>query len=176
LIWKGGELGDFDLRLSFKLRNHNSGVQYRSKRLPSDPKNNPWGITGYQAELDNTPGKAGYLYHEKGRLQLVFVGEKVEVGEDGKRNVVGSLGEKADIAQTYKPGDWNDYVIIARGNHVQHFVNGIQTIDLVDNDPKGRLMSGLLAFQLHAGVPMLVEFKNVRLRNTPPSHEAGSSQ
>ena len=176
LIWKGGELGDFDLRLSFKLRNHNSGVQYRSKRLPSDPKNNPWGITGYQAEIDNTPGKAGYLYHEKGRLKLAFVGEKVEMDADGKRQVVGSLGDGEAIAKTYKPGDWNDYVIIGRGNHIMHFVNGIQTIDLVDNDPKGRAMSGLLALQMHAGDPMLVEFKDIRLKNSPPSNETAPAK
>jgi hypothetical protein len=176
LIWKGGELGDFDLRLKFKLRNHNSGVQYRSQRLPSDPKNNPWGITGYQAEIDNTPGKAGYLYHEKGRKQLCFVGEKVEMDAEGNRKVVGSLGEKDAIAKTYKPGDWNDYVIIGRGNHIMHFVNGIQTMDLVDNDPKGRAMSGLLALQMHAGDPMLVEFKDIRLKNSAPSHEAAPAK
>jgi len=74
------------------------------------------------------------------------------------------LGDRAAIGATYKKSDWNDYVIIARGNHLVHYLNGVQTVDVVDNDPQGRLMNGLLALQIHAGPPMVVEFKNVRLK------------
>lgn len=162
LIWKGGTLEDFELRLSFRIKTGNSGVQYRSKHVPS--KDNDWVVSGYQAEVEDTPGKAGFLYHEKGRGELCLVGDKVEIGEDGKKKVVGKLGEKAAIAKTYKKSDWNDYVIIGKGNHMVQYLNGIQTIDLVDHDPKGRALSGILALQIHAGPPMLVEFKNVRLK------------
>lgn len=165
LIWKGGTLGDFELRLSFRIKGGNSGVQYRSKHVPPKESDaNKWVVSGYQAEVEDTPGKAGFLYHERGRGELVFVGEKVVIGEDGKRQVVGKLGDKAAIAKTYKKSDWNDYVIIGRGNHIVQYLNGIQTIDLVDNDPKGGAASGILALQIHAGPPMLVEFKDVRLK------------
>ena len=55
-------------------------------------------------------------------------------------------------------------MIIARGNHLQHFINGIQTIDCVDNDPKGVALKGLVALQIHNGKPMAVEFKNLRIK------------
>jgi hypothetical protein len=165
LIWKGGTLGDFELRLSFKIEKGNSGVQYRSKVLPAkEGAENKWVVSGYQAEVENTPGKVGFLYHEKGRGYLCKVGEKVEVGADGKPKVVGKLGDNAAIGATYKKGDWNDYVIIAQGNHIRHYLNGVQTVDLIDNDPKGSAASGVLALQIHAGPPMVVEFKNVRLK------------
>lgn len=164
LIWRGGTLKDFELRLSFRIDHGNSGVQYRSKQVESKEPSNQWVISGYQAEVENTPGKVGFLYHEKGRAYLCNVGEKVVVGEDGKPQVVGKLGDKAAIGTTYKKSDWNDYVIIAEGNHLRHYLNGIQTVDLIDNDPKGRLMEGVLALQIHAGPPMWVEFKNVRLK------------
>jgi hypothetical protein len=48
------------------------------------------------------------------------VGEKVEMGEDGKRQVVGHLGDRAAIGQTYKKSDWNDYVIRCEGNKVRN--------------------------------------------------------
>jgi len=35
---------------------------------------------------------------------------------------------------------------------------------LVDEDPKGRSLEGLLGLQLHAGKPMRVEFRNILLR------------
>jgi hypothetical protein len=167
LIWRGGTLGDFELRLSFRIdHDHpghgNSGVQYRSKQVESDA--NKWVVSGYQAEVENAPGKVGFLYHERGRGYLCNVGEKVEIGDDAKPQVVGKLGDKDAIGKTFKKADWNDYVIIAKGNRLVHYLNGIQTVDVTDNDMKNRALSGLLALQIHAGPPMLVEFKNVRLK------------
>lgn len=163
LIWKGGTLGDFELRLSFRIAGGNSGVQYRSKQVDS-PDTNKWVVSGYQAEVEDTPGKVGFLYHERGRGYLCNVGETVVIGEDAKPQVVGSLGERDAIGATYKKSDWNDYVIIAKGNHLKMYLNGIQTVDLTDNDTKNRALEGILALQIHAGPPMVVEFKNVRLK------------
>ncbi len=170
LVWKGGVLKDFELRLSFRIQSGNSGIQYRSKLLPPKPNAvNRWVVSGYQAEVENTPGKVGFLYHEKGRGYLCNVGDKVEVGEDGKPKVVGKLGDRKAIGETYKKGDWNDYIIIAKGNHIVHYLNGVQTVDFIDNDPKNRALEGILALQLHAGPPMWVEFKDVRIKMLPSS-------
>lgn len=165
LLWKGGTLGDFELRLTFRIKGGNSGIQYRSKHLPfKDGDVNKWVVSGYQAEVEDTPGKVGFLYHERGRGYLCNVGERVEIGDDAKPKVVGKLGDKAAIGATYKKSDWNDYIIIAKGNHIVHYLNGVQTVDVTDNDQKNRALSGILALQLHAGPPMVVEFKNVRLK------------
>lgn len=161
LIWRGGTLKDFILKLKFRIQNGNSGVQYRSQ-----DKGN-WVVAGYQAEVDNTQGKVGFLYHEKGRGSLVPVGDFVIIDADGKKQTVGKVADAKSLidAGYYKPRDWNEYVIIARGNHIMHFLNGYQTIELIDNDPKGRLMEGILALQIHAGPPMVVEFKDIRVRH-----------
>jgi hypothetical protein len=167
LVWQGGEIGDFELRLSFRIKGGNSGVQYRSKLLPAkEGAVNKWVVSGYQAEVEDTPGKVGFLYHEKGRGYLCRVGEKVEVGADAKPKVVGQLAPNDALAATYKKSDWNDYIIIGKGNRVQHFLNGYQTVDLVDNDPKNQALRGILALQIHAGPPMVVEFKDVRLKQS----------
>jgi len=160
LIWRGGVLKDFELKLKVRIRNGNSGIQYRSKDLGK------FVVSGYQVEVDNAPGKAGFLYQEKGRKFLALVGEKVEIDETQKPKVVGQLAEKkALIAQGYyKPKEWNDYRIVARGNHLAHFLNGIQVVDVIDNDPKGRSLEGILALQIHVGPPMLVEFKDILLK------------
>jgi hypothetical protein len=172
LIWKDGLVGDFELRLSFRIKGGNAGIQYRSKHLSFKPTDeNKWVVSGYQAEVEDTPGKAGFLYHERGRGSLCNVGDKVEIAEDGKPKVVGKIGDRAAIGATYKKSDWNDYVIIAKGNHLVHYLNGVQTIDVTDNDPKNRAMSGILALQIHAGPPMVVEFKNVRLKHLSPPPE-----
>lgn len=160
LIWRAGVLKDFELKLKVRIRNGNSGIQYRSKDLGK------FVVSGYQVEVDNAPGKSGFLYQEKGRKFLALVGEKVEIDETQKPKVVGLLAEKkALLAQGYyKPKEWNDYRIVARGNHLAHFLNGIQVVDVIDNDPKGRSLEGILALQIHVGPPMLVEFKDILLK------------
>jgi hypothetical protein len=164
LIWRGGELADFELRISFRIKGGNSGIQYRSKQVETGNKENRWIVAGYQAEVEDTPGKVGFLYHERGRGYLCNVGERVEIGENGKPKVVGKLGERDAIGKNYKKSDWNDYVIIGEGKHLRHYLNGVQTVDIIDNDPKGAALSGVLALQLHAGPPMVVEFKNARIK------------
>ncbi len=60
-------------------------------------------------------------------------------------------------------GEWNDVVIRAEGNHIRHYLNGRLIVDFTD-DPKLALKQGILALQLHAGAPMWVEFKNIRIK------------
>lgn len=160
LIWRGGTLKDFHLKLKVRLRNGNSGVQYRSRHLGK------WSIAGYQAEIDNAPGKSGFLYEERGRKFLALIGERVEIDANGQPRVTGQVADKKELLARgyYKPREWNDYLIIAKGNHLEHFINGIKVIDVTDNDLKGRALEGLLALQIHVGPPMLVEFKDILLQ------------
>ena len=166
LIWTNGTVGDFELRCSFKLVPGddkgfaNSGIQYRSKVF--DPAN--WVVGGYQADMEAGPTYTGILYEERMRGILALRGEKVVWNKAGKKQVVGSTGDAAEISAAIKRGDWNDYVIIAKGNHLQQFINGKQTIDLVDEDEAKRAASGVLALQLHAGPPMMAQFKNIRIK------------
>jgi len=125
-------------------------------------------VGGYQAEIENTQGKVGFLYEERGRKYLANVGEKVEIGPDGKPKVTEALGDKQkDFIQKgyYKNKDWNEYRIVARGNHLEHWLNGFKTVEVTDNDPKSRASEGILAFQIHGGPPMVVEFKDILLKN-----------
>ena len=163
LIWRGGDLKDFELRLSFRIKGGNSGVQYRCQHQ-KDEKSNPWVVAGYQAEVEDTPGKVGFLYDERGRGYLCSVGDKAVCKTDAKPETVGKLGDRDAIGKTYKKSDWNDYVIVARGNVLKHYLNGVQTVEFTDEDEKNRELSGLLALQIHSGPPMVVEFKDVRLK------------
>ena len=61
--------------------------------------------------------------------------------------------------------DWNDVVIIAKGNHIQHYMNGRLILDFTDENPDLALLDGQLALQLHAGKPMWVEFKDIRIKH-----------
>jgi len=166
IIWQGGEPADFDLRLSFRVGPaNNSGVQFRSRRVPAQPTDeNRWVVAGYQAEVRNQGGQAGLLYDERGkRGRMCRVGERNIWTSEGKKTA-GKVGDAAAIAATFKTDDWNEYVIIAEGNHIRHYLNGVQTIEFTDDDKTNRRAAGIIALQLHGGVPMWVEYKNIRLK------------
>jgi hypothetical protein len=170
LIWKGGEVSDFELTLKYKTQPGNekgfanSGVQYRSKIV--DPTG--FVMAGYQADFEAGKTYSGILYEEKGRGILAKRGEKVVVrdGEDPKKpklEITGEVGKSEEIQASIKADDWNEYRIVAKGNHLQHFINGKQTIDVTDETAVGA-KSGALGLQIHAGPPMQVSFKDIILK------------
>jgi hypothetical protein len=161
-VWRGGTTKDFELRMMFKLENHNSGVQYRSKTV--DNAANKWVMGGYQADMDGGNTYTGGLYEERGRGIVALPGQKVTIGANGKPKVTGSVADPKEIKAKIKNKDWNELVIIAQGNHLVQKLNGMATIDVTDDDPKGRAMEGLLGFQVHAGPPMKVQFKEITLK------------
>jgi hypothetical protein len=158
LLWKDGELKDFELRLKFKIVGGNSGIQYRS----TDKGN--YVVHGYQADIDSGDTYIGILYEEGGRGILAQRGEKVAIGADGKKQVTGKTGESKEIAAAVKKEDWNEYVIIAKGNHLVQKINGHTTIEVTDDESGKAKGAGILALQLHAGPPMTVQFKEIEIK------------
>ena len=161
IIWRGGTVDDFELRLKFKIVGGNSGIQYRSKESPN------WVIGGYQADFESGDTYSGILYEERGRGILAQRGQvtNVSAGKDKPQiDVVATIGESADINKVIKKEDWNDYKIVARGNRMMHVINGRMTCEVTDDDAAKAAKSGLLALQLHAGPPMTVQFKDIRIK------------
>ena len=162
LIWRGGELKDFELKIKFRIEGeNNSGIQYRSREFDK------WRIAGYQAEIINKPDVVGFLWNEQGKRKGVQVGQFVVYHPGNEREVVGEVADRKELRESghYRPGEWNEFHIIARGNHVIHRVNGRQTIEFIDQDPEKSAREGLLALQVHGGKPLLVEFKDIRLKH-----------
>ena len=116
---------NFILRADMKLRNHNSGIQFRSKALPE------WVVSGYQADAAEN-NYWGCLYEEKGKRGVMVNGWK-------------DKGEKV-----VKLKDWNTYEILCDGDHIQIKLNGLVTADLHDSVS----LSGVIALQLHHGPAM----------------------
>ncbi len=169
LIWKEGVTKDFELRLSFRCSaTNNSGIQYRSQHIAEGRVSNSWVVRGYQHEIRNEvklPNVSGFIYDEGGkRGRICLVGEKTIWGADGKKEVVGSLIDQAGFDKLMKLDDWNDVVIIAKGNRIEHYLNNVAILDFTDDDPNLALRDGILALQLHAGAPMWAEFKDIRIK------------
>ncbi|HJO08237.1 MAG TPA: DUF1080 domain-containing protein [Verrucomicrobiota bacterium] len=176
IIWEG-KTGDFDLRLDYKIIGGNSGIQYRSFKADGADE---WRIGGYQADFEAGDTFSGICYGERFRGILSLRGKKttLTVGEDGKlKKAVEEFAKDADIAKAIKKEDWNNYRIVARNFSLTHYINGVKTTQVIDRDKKTRRADGLLALQLHAGPPMNVQFKNIRIKELPKRvRKAGSAK
>lgn len=173
LVYRGGEFGDFELRFRFKVEGYSSAVQYRSVETSK------WKVHGYQADFEapchDQDGRkvdlcSGMLFEEGGRLSLAQRGQAVVVRSDPsqphgvKVEVLGSTGEAAALESAIRRDDWNEYIIIASGPQLTHLINGHVMAIARDEDREHRRSSGLLAFQLHAGPPMKIQLKDIRIR------------
>jgi hypothetical protein len=159
LVWQGGQPADFELRLKYKIVGGNSGVQYRS-RVIDEAK---FIVSGYQADIDASPRYTGMNYEERARAFLAQRGEKVTIAADGNK-MVEKFGDPAELQAKVKNEDWNDYRIIAKGNHLQHYVNGELMSEVIDNQKDKAATSGVIGLQAHAGFAMSVQFKDIRIK------------
>jgi Domain of Unknown Function (DUF1080) len=130
--------GDFVLKAKVKFRNGNSGIQFRSKRADDGA------VSGPQADVAD--GYWGLLYEERGRGILERYPE-----------------EKAN--ELVKKGDWNEFVISAKGQHVTIDLNGTRVIDR--DDPKFD-KEGIIALQVHVGPEMEVRYKDLEIKELGP--------
>ena len=126
---------NFILKTQAKLRNHNSGIQFRSEALPN------FVVRGYQADMAES-SYWGCIYEEKGTRGVMVDGWK----------------DKAE--KVVKLKDWNDLEIHCEGDHIQLKVNGLLTADLHDS----LRLDGIIALQLHKGPPMEAYFRNMQIK------------
>ncbi|MGY3052044.1 hypothetical protein ACVWYG_000231 [Pedobacter sp. UYEF25] len=177
IIWRGGMPANFELTLEFRIsKAGNSGINYRSEEL----KDIPFALKGYQADIDGANHYTGQNYEERGRTTLAYRGQKVMIKaqEDTTLSlqskiennawtesvVTGSLGNSDSLQTHIKSEGWNTCRLIIKGNHLQHYINGILMSDVTDNDKVNGKLTGLLGVQVHVGPPMKVEYRKIMLK------------
>ncbi len=133
------DYGDFDMHADVKLVGNNSGVCIRIAPTSFDD------VPGYQVDMGE--GYWGSLWDERGRGMVAAF-------------------PKERATSVVRKDDWNHYYIRARGQRIEAWLNGVKTIDVVDE--KGR-PSGPIGFQLcHGDKATDASFKNVYVRALPP--------
>ena len=163
IIWRGGELADFELKLEYRVSDKgNSGINYRSIQVP-DPETK-WAMQGYQADIDGQDQWSGQNYEERGRTFLAYRGQSVVLKPGQKPEIAKVLGDRAELQKQVKKNDWNEVHLIVKGNRLQHFTNGVLMSEVLDEDPEKRKASGLLGVQVHVGPPMKIEYRNIRVK------------
>lgn len=158
LIWEG-EVADFELELDYKMIGGNSGIQYRSKVIDEAE----FIVGGYQADIDATLVYAGINYEERGRGIICKRGQRTTIDAEGKKSEE-VIAKDDDLKKVIKNEDWNHYKVVAKGNKLSHYINDTLMSETIDNQPSKASTKGVLALQIHVGPPMVVQFKNLKLK------------
>ena len=141
LFYETKQFSDFVLKAKVKLRNHNSGIQFRSEMRDG------YVAAGYQADVaDKT--YFGLLYEEQKRGILDYWKAL-------------SAEEQAKIFSYAKLDDWNQYEITCQGAHIKIMLNGNVVCEI---DDLAGARKGYIALQLHVGPDMLVQYKDIEIK------------
>jgi len=161
LIWRAGKPADFEFKAEYRISaGGNSGVQYRSEEVAGIP----YAVKGYQADIDGANTYTGQNYEERGRGFLAMRGQKARLEANQKPIIVDSVGNSDELKSHIKLNDWNEIYIVAKGNDMKHYVNGILMSETIDNDSANRKADGILAMQVHVLPAMKVEYRNIRYK------------
>jgi hypothetical protein len=197
IIWRGGEVANFRLKLEIKLEGSgaNGGIQYRSESVPPHMREVPadrlaqmtdvqrqrikqnqemlqkhakWNLTGYQGDFDYGNRYTGQLYEQDSTRGIIaWRGQVVATEPERKPRLLGTLGASDELKQYIKPGEWNQFEIIADGHTLIHIINGHVMAMLVDTDPKFYKAKGLLAFEIEGGGDVKISHRNIWLKKLP---------
>ena len=161
MIWKGGEPSDFEFKAEYRIdAEGNSGVQYRSELV----KDLPFALKGYQADIDGKDTYTGQNYEERGRGFLAMRGQIATIPTNGKPIITGSVGNPDSLKLKIHANDWNEIHLVVKGNHMQHYINGVLMSETTDEDTTNQKAKGLIGLQLHVAPAMKVEYRNIMLK------------
>ncbi|MEL6107610.1 MAG: DUF1080 domain-containing protein [Planctomycetota bacterium] len=169
LVYTKKHFGDFELRFSYRVTGGNSGVQYRSQLISN------WVVKGLQADFEDKMhgGKdkfSGMFFEENGRMFMGQRGDVVIVRSNDQApnkpllEKIATVGSNESLEKYIRRDGWNDYIVIARGNVFLHMINGHVMSIGIDEDNLNAKDSGVIAWQLHAGPPLKIELRDVRIR------------
>ncbi|MCL6273409.1 DUF1080 domain-containing protein [Muricauda sp. 2012CJ35-5] len=128
---------NFELTLEFKQENDgNSGVFIRSTFEGTK-------VSGWQVEVAPPNKHTGGIYESYGRGWLIKPAPEKE--------------------KALKMGEWNTLKIVANGNKVTSWLNGVEMVHIEDEKiGKGE---GAIALQIHDGGGIKVKWRNIQIKS-----------
>jgi GH43 family beta-xylosidase len=167
IVWQGGEVSDFELRGEYWVSAAgNSGIGYRCEPLPGIAH----AVRGSQFDIEGGDRWTGQNYEERGRTFLAYRGQSVTLDPGCKPRITGVLGDPLVLQrECVRKEEWNAVRIVARGPLMRHYLNDRLVSEVWDNDPVARRLSGKIGVRVHVGPPMVIKFRNLRIKSLPPA-------
>lgn len=162
------DLADFELRLDAKLLmpqadSGNLGLRYRIR--PGEAGKS----LAYELDFDSN-WKFNCGLREFGGRDILArpsqVVRAIPASSERTTELLGHIATEQDLRTVYREKQWNQLVVIARGNHIVQKLNGLKIVDFTDTDPSAARLAGRLGLKvlLYYGPSVEAKFRNLRLR------------
>jgi hypothetical protein len=141
----------------------NSGFQIRSHVYEKD--------TPQESKPDRIREK-GEVYGYQCEIAKPELGCSGNFWDEGRRTKwLDDFAAKPEAQKAFKGGEWNHYRIVAQGDRIQSWVNGVPCADFRDD----RDASGFIGLQVH-GIkkgtgPFQVRWRNIKIRELKPGEK-----
>ena len=152
-----GPFSDFELELDVLCDVElNSGIQIRSHVYEKDTP---------QASKPKRIRQKGEVYGYQCEIAAAEKGVSGNFWDEGRHTRwLDDFTDDPKAQQAFKDSQWNHYRIVAEGNRIRSWVNGVPCADFTDDEDA----SGFIGLQVH-GIkpgtgPYQVRWKNVRIR------------
>jgi hypothetical protein len=184
MLWDGGEVANFEFRYEVKLdgARANSGIQFRGMRL-AEVAGRPaskYETRGYQADFDNYGDNVGALIEccsgasrpdlPRVRPDRASAGQVVRTAvADGQlpATLMTFGTDRATMMKAFKPGEWNQMYVVARGNVLMYSINGQLMSVLIDDNPTRAFAKGWIAIQLEGSGENTASWRNLWIKKLP---------
>jgi len=117
---------------------------------PTAAEKAKWDMAGPQFDFDANNTYVGQYYEQSSMRGIAAPPGTVVIAEPGQRRVLTTFADKATRDSWFKKDDYNQFLLIAKGNVSTMFVNGHLMSVFIDNDPSYFRPSGKLGLEVES--------------------------
>lgn len=114
---------------------------------PTAAERAPYDMAGPQFDFDAGNRYCGQYYEQLGRGIAASPGTIV-LAEPGQRRLLATIADKATLDSWYKKDDYNQFLLVAKGNTSSMFMNGHLISVFIDNDPSYFRAAGKIGLEV----------------------------
>jgi hypothetical protein len=117
---------------------------------PSAAEKAKWDMAGPQFDFDAGNNYPGQYYEQASSRGIAAAPGTVVLAEPGQRKVLATIADRATLDSWFHKEDYNQFLLVAKGNVTSMFMNGHLTSVFIDNDPAMFRPSGKIGLEVEA--------------------------
>jgi Domain of Unknown Function (DUF1080) len=117
---------------------------------PTAAEKAKWDMAGPQFDFDANNRYPGQYYEQSSTRGIAAAPGTVVLAERGQRRVLATLADQATRDSWFKKDDYNQFLLIAKGNTSTMYMNGHLMSVFIDNDPDYFRPSGKIGIEVEA--------------------------
>jgi hypothetical protein len=115
---------------------------------PSAAERAKWDMAGPQFDFDAANRYSGQYYEQSSMRGIAAPPGSIVLAEPGKRIVLATIADKPTLDSWFKKDDYNQFLLVAKGNVSSMFMNGHLVSVFIDNDPGYFRSSGKIGLEV----------------------------